>query len=66
MKRIKSKVKMVPIYETEDFLENGKKAKPIGWMRDPDTTFGVVLDSAAWRHLFGESIKTGGAAGAKF
>ena len=57
MKRIKSKVKMVPIYETEDFLENGKKAKPIGWMRDPDTTFGVVLDRATWDRLFGKTKK---------
>ncbi len=49
---------MVPIYETEDFLENGKKAKPIGWMRDPDTTFGVVLDRATWDRLFGKTKKT--------
>ena len=63
MKR--NKVKWVPIYETEDFLKNGKKAKPIGRMRDPDTTIGMVLDSAAWKHLFGESVKTGGRPGAK-
>ena len=37
---MKRKVKWVPVYETEDFLENGKKAKPIGRMRDPDATKG--------------------------
>ena len=57
MKRIKSKVKIVPVYDAEDFFKNGKKAKPVGKMRDPDTTFGVVLDRAAWEHLFGNRRK---------
>ena len=57
MKKVKRKVKMVPIYETEDFLKNGKKAKPVGRMRDPDTTFGVVLDRATWDRLFGNRRK---------
>ena len=60
---MKRKVKWVPVYETGDLLSNGKKAKPIGRMRDPDATIGVVLDSAAWRHLFGESVKFGGTPG---
>jgi len=57
MKKVKSKAKMVLVYDAEDFFKKGKKARPVGKMRDPDTTFGVVLDRAAWEHLFGNRRK---------
>lgn len=58
MKKVKSKAKMVPVYDAEDFFKKGKKARPVGKMRDPDTTFGVVLDRATWDRLVGKQTKS--------
>lgn len=51
MKKIKSKAKMVAVYDAKDFFEKGQEAKPAGRMRDPDTTIGLVLDRATLERL---------------
>ena len=43
--------KDVPLYAVKDFGK-GKKAKPVGWMRNPDLS-GCVVDRKTFEKLYG-------------
>ena len=46
--------KTVPLYAVEE-LKKGKKAKPVGWMRDPDLP-GCVVDRKTFEKLYGVKL----------